>query len=270
MYVIETPTGVVLIDTLRRSTQTKEIIRLLKRLDKPVLGIFITHAHSDHYGGISSLKAFAPNAPVYATAAIVAAIKNDPNGDNVRRREMFGESFPTQETINTNLSNNILKNGDTVTLGGMKIEAAVMGASESPASVVYFLPEVGAVFSGDLINVLTVSAPVESLDEWLKQLNQMESHFGKAAERVYVGHGPDGPFLPLLREERVYLQTLRGLVAAALRGDNKVSDAETESIVQEMAFRYPHYNGAAAIPPRDLLKRSVEWVAKQIAAKGAK
>ncbi|MCG8691215.1 MAG: MBL fold metallo-hydrolase, partial [Minwuiales bacterium] len=50
---LETEQGIVVIDTQRVFPEAERAIRHIRRSDKPVLGIFITHAHTDHYGGLS-------------------------------------------------------------------------------------------------------------------------------------------------------------------------------------------------------------------------
>jgi glyoxylase-like metal-dependent hydrolase (beta-lactamase superfamily II) len=266
MHLVETPRGLLLFDALRRSIQVADVIKVIQRLKKPPLALFLTHAHTDHYGGIFFLRQRFPALPIYATPAVLKAMRDDPNGDNKRRRALLGEQFPTQAQINANLPNRLIQSEVPFEIGGLRIKPIILGPSESPAATVYLLPQLNAAISGDLINVLTVPAPVESLASWLVQLNQIEAALRPDA-LLYVGHGPSGPARPLIREQRAYLMQLRDKIKAALSTDQTVTRDELEAIVLDMRLSFPHYRGAAFLPPDELSRRSVGWVTRQMGGK---
>jgi glyoxylase-like metal-dependent hydrolase (beta-lactamase superfamily II) len=190
-------------------------------------------------------------------------MRNDFNGDNSRRRELFGQRFPTQAQINANLPNRLIHSEAPIEIGGLHIVPMIMEPSESPAATVYHLPQLNAAVSGDSINVLVVPAPVESLANWLKQLNQIEAAL-RPDTMLHVGYGPSGPARPLIGEQRQYLTILRDKVAAALADDRIVTHTERNAIVFDLRLGFPHYSGAAALPPDQLSRLGVGWVAKQM------
>lgn len=123
-------------------------------------------------------------------------------------------------------------------------------------------PQIGAIVTGDLVNVLTASAPVESLDNWLVQLDRIEA-VTDARTTLHVGHGPSGSAPSLIAEQRGYLRRLDALVRERLGPDKHIDVAEREAIVAALRESYPHYRGAAALPPDGLMRASVGWVARQ-------
>lgn len=264
MHIVETREGLVLFDALRRSDQVELVLDAVRRTGKRPLALFLTHAHTDHYGGVAFLKRRFPDLPVYAAPTVTAAMRADPNGDNARRRAMFGERYPTQAEIDAALPTRVVQDRDPIEVGGLRIVPLVLGPSESPAATVYLLPQVGAAVSGDLVNALTVPAPVESLAAWLDQLGEIERAVAPHAT-LHVGHGPSGPARSLIAEQRRFLVALRNGVAAALAGDGRVADAEREGIVRDLQLAFPHHGGAAALPPDELIRRGVDWVARQMA-----
>ena len=267
MHIVEARDGLVLFDALRRSDQVELIVDAVRRTGKRPLALFVTHAHTDHYGGVSFLKRRFPDLAVYAAPAVIAAMRADPNGDNARRRAMFGERYPTQAEIDAALPTETVRDREPIDVGGLRIVPLVFGPSESPAATMYLLPQVGAAVSGDLVNAFTVPAPVESLAAWLDQLDEIGRTVAPDAT-LHVGHGPSGPARSLIAEQRRFLVALRDGVAAALAGDGRVADVEREAIVRDLRLAFPHYAGAAALPPDELIRRGVDWVARQMTGTG--
>lgn len=262
MHIVRAPEGLILFDALRRADQVDEALALVKSLGAPVRAIILTHAHTDHYGGVPFWRAHFPDVPIYATAAIRDEIRDDVFPDNARRRAMFGSRFPTQTELNQHLPTRFVRDGQPFTVSGLRITPLVMGPSESPAAVVYLLPERRAAIVGDLVNVLTVAAPTISLARWLEQLDRIERET-RPDTTIHVGHGPSGPAHPLIAEQRTYLQLLQRLVSDAGADGQGVSAEETNSIVHAIRTAFPHYGGAAALPPDALIRESVGWVAQQ-------
>lgn len=262
MHVVRAPEGLILFDTLRRSDQVDDAVRLIESLGQPVRAIMLTHAHTDHYGGAPFFRQRYPGVPIYASEAIRDEMRDDVFPDNARRRAMFGSRFPTQAMINADLPDRLVRDGRTVTVAGLRVTPMVMEASESPAAVVYVLPDRGAAVVGDLVNVLTISAPMVSLKTWLTQLDRLERALPTGAV-VHVGHGPSGPARALIGDQRTYLQLLDRMVREAGADGQGVSGDETDAIVHAIRVAYPHHRGAASLPPEDLIRESVGWVAQQ-------
>ena len=263
MHIVRAPEGLILFDALRRSDQVDDALAFVRSLNEPVRAIVLTHAHTDHFGGVPFWRQHFPDVPIYASEEIKAEIRDDVVPDNARRRAMFGSRFPTQAMLDANLPNRLVTDQRRFSVAGLEIVPLVMGASESKAAVVYVLPTLDIAILGDLVNVLTVAAPTLSLDEWLRQLDRIEGNVSPET-LIHVGHGPSGPVAPLIADQRGYLIMLRRLVEQAAADAQGVSDEETDAIVQAMRTAYPHYRGAAALPPDALIRESVGWVAGQL------
>ena len=67
-YVVETAEGVVLVDANLLLSDIRALAARIAALHKPLMGVFVTHAHPDHFNG---LPVHAGNGvPVYAAAEV--------------------------------------------------------------------------------------------------------------------------------------------------------------------------------------------------------
>jgi glyoxylase-like metal-dependent hydrolase (beta-lactamase superfamily II) len=80
--VFDAPEGLVVIDTGRHAWHAQAILEFAQARRRPIAAILNTHWHLDHATGNARLRAAFPNAPLYATSAVDAALA--PNGFLVR------------------------------------------------------------------------------------------------------------------------------------------------------------------------------------------
>lgn len=262
---IETPSGLIVIDAQRILAEAEAAVRHVQAAGKPVLGIFITHPHTDHYGGLSVFRRAFPNAPVFASAETVRSMREDSKGYNDARRRRHGEMFPTQAVIDATLPNRIVKDGDVVELGGARIEIWELRENEAEVMTMLHLPEQRALFVGDLVNDGFVPVPFENADNWLAQLDEIERRFPDVA-MVYMGHGVPGSARERIAAQRRYLVDLRDAVRGATT-DKLFSADEADRVVFELEGKYPHWHGVGGQPRRDVLRFVAGLVAQQQGAR---
>lgn len=258
---IETDEGVIVIDAQRVFPEAERAVRHIQRSGKPVLGIFVSHAHTDHYGGLSIFKAAFPDAPVFAAAETIRSMREDSRGYNAARKAGLGEIFPSQAVINANLPDRVIDDGDVVELGGLRFEVHKMGPSEAEVTAMLYLREQGILFVGDLINDGFVPAPLESLDNWLVQLDEIAARY-PADTTVYIGHGTHGSLAPKLAAQRNYLEALSNAVAAAI-DDDVLTGQEAAAIAFDLEGLYPHWHGVGGNPRIEVLSAVAGIVAEQ-------
>lgn len=77
VYVLKTPEGVIIVDAALNARQMHKLISELPSIGasvKDVTGVFITHAHPDHVGGLPSLLELLPDSVKVITHAVEAPI----------------------------------------------------------------------------------------------------------------------------------------------------------------------------------------------------
>lgn len=260
----ETADGVVLIDAQRLLPEAERALEHLRATtDAPVTDILVTHAHTDHYGGLPVWTEAFPEARVHMDAATLASIREDGRGFIAMRGERHGERFASQEALTEVVAGaNVVASGDTLTVGGIEMGFEVLGPSEAEATLVVDLPAHGAAFIGDLVNVGAPGVPFEDVDGWLAQLDALEARFDDD-DRLHIGHGPSPVDVDAIAEQRRFLEALRDGVEVAL-DDGAMSEAEVERVVFDLEAGWPFYEGVAGNTCREVLAFAVAQVAEQL------
>jgi glyoxylase-like metal-dependent hydrolase (beta-lactamase superfamily II) len=204
-YLVEGAEGVVAVDATLTVPGGRGLRERADALGKPLLGVVITHAHPDHYGGLVELVA-GLDVPVYSTALVGEVIRRDDLVKEAILRPMFGDLWPASRAFPTH----VVADGETVTLGDISLTVTDLGPSESPADSVWTL-EPGRVFSGDLAYDRTHCYLADGFHEqWLANLARMRAELA-AGTTLHPGHGePCG--LEVLDWQRAYIERMLAAV----------------------------------------------------------
>jgi glyoxylase-like metal-dependent hydrolase (beta-lactamase superfamily II) len=256
---VETPSGLIVIDVQRDLGHAKEALAEVKKLNKPVLAVFVSHAHPDHYAGVGLFKDAFPKAAVWSSKLTLDTIRNDHYGFNKLAAQLAKGNFPDPVV----LPDHTFKDNETLTIDGVQIVTREMGQAESNGSTVFYLPATGDVYAGDLVlnrmhGFFYEGATLANL----AVLDRMRTLFPRA-KTMHPGHGDTGPVAEILNRHRDYIVTARQLAADALARQGNTAAAQT-TVLQALKKRYPSFG----IPggQSDMLEVSVKGLFKELAA----
>jgi glyoxylase-like metal-dependent hydrolase (beta-lactamase superfamily II) len=223
-YLLETPAGVVVIDTNLLVSDIAALKARLAVLHKPLLGVFITHAHPDHFNGTLELVGDR-EAPVHATSGVARVIREVADAKRAQWRPVYGAEWPTE----TYYPNSELGDGQQVTIDGLAVTARELGPGESHADSWLLVRPPGGesvAFTGDLAFGGTHPYTADGhTGAWLATLDRLAEDLElSGVGRLLPGLGaPTGP--RLLAEQRRYLLFYREVVRRLAEGAPKLSDA---------------------------------------------
>jgi glyoxylase-like metal-dependent hydrolase (beta-lactamase superfamily II) len=232
-YLLETPAGVVIVDTNLLISDIAALKARLAALHQPLLGVFITHAHPDHFNGALELVRDR-EVPVHATSGVARVIREIADAKRAQWSPVYGAEWPTE----TYYPNTELGDGQQVTLDGLAITVRELGPGESHAdSILLVRPPSGAplAFTGDLAFHHTHPYTADGhTGAWLATLDRLTEELELAGvRRLLPGHGaPTGP--ELLADQRRYLLFYREVVRRLADGAPKLDDAAKQELEATM------------------------------------
>ncbi|WP_028063821.1 MBL fold metallo-hydrolase [Solirubrobacter soli] len=209
-YLIEGSDGIVGVDATLTVTGGLGVRALADALGKPLLGVVLTHAHPDHYGGLVELVA-GRDVPVFATERVHEVIRRDDPVKEQILRPMIGDEWPAERAFPTD----VVKDGETIELGDIALTVTDLGPSESPADSIWTLTrEPQRVFSADIAYDRTHCYLADGFYEpWLASIRRLREELAPATT-LHPGHGdPSG--LEVLDWQERYIETMLGAVRDA-------------------------------------------------------
>ena len=264
-WIIESKNGVVVIDTQRQLSEGKNVLEEAKKINKPILGVIITHPHPDHINGAEALLNGTANVPIYSTQSTFDIMKNDKGGLIALSKQILGNDYSNQ----TILPNNIVKSGKNITIDEITYNFEDIGPGEAGDMTLIYLPSQKILFTGDVVNNRMHPFLAEGhSSEWIKQIEYIMQNYSDA-EILFPGHGQSGPPKTLLDEQLNYINTFRSLVeqqqqmqsAAEVEGKNITEEGKAR-IKSELQRIYPDYISVATLS--NMLDINIDAVAKEI------
>lgn len=186
---VVTDKGVVVIDP-GGSVQIGEM--LLKKIrgvtQAPVLAVFNTHVHGDHWLGNQAIRAAFPKAVIYAHENMRAKVKAG-EGENWvgMMMQMTEGAVKGTQPLAPDIA---LADGDVLTIGNTHFRALHTGRAHTDGDLMIEVVEDGVVFMGDIL----FNGRLPRLDDgsFAGNIKALERALQTAAKVFVPGHGAPG------------------------------------------------------------------------------
>jgi glyoxylase-like metal-dependent hydrolase (beta-lactamase superfamily II) len=181
--MIEGPNAVVIFDSQLLLPYAGEVASYVQTLGKPVDRIILSHAHTDHWGGLQVLTEHFPSIRVFALEGIADQIRAAGPARLEGLRKNYGEKAASKITVPTETIGEGLQRIDGVTYDFRRFVDA-----ESDLQLAALLPEQKVMLAFDL-----VYSPKQHIftggkhpDHWLTALESLKALQGY--DTIIIGH----------------------------------------------------------------------------------
>ncbi|MBT3308854.1 MAG: MBL fold metallo-hydrolase [Gammaproteobacteria bacterium] len=235
--IVLSDAGVVVVDPGSSLYAGEMVLRMVRQItDAPVVAVFNTHVHGDHWFGNDAIHRAYPDAPIYAHPQMIADAKAGEGASWNRNLEKLTEGF----TAGTSLvfPTVALNHGDEVKIGNLTFRMHHYGEGHSKTDMMIEVVEDQTVFLGDnaMVERLggmqsgTFQGNIAVLNEVLKS----------EAKTWVPGHGTSG--------DRSVVTTYRDYLAAVYDGaryafNEDLDSSEVKSVVAKRTTAYQAWAG---------------------------
>jgi glyoxylase-like metal-dependent hydrolase (beta-lactamase superfamily II) len=221
----------VLVDAMGTVAEAEALAAWVALHNRNLETIYITHAHFDHFYGLSILLDRFPGARAIATPEALNAMTQIYLSTPVKQlaRRMFPGQIPTKLVAPEAYDR------DTFTLEGHELRIIKQGRTDSPDSTSLYVPSIGLVVAGDVVynqcRMYVGDTTPESRKNWIAALDRLAA---LNPTMVVAGHkkpgAPDSP--STIQDTKRYLQDFDRLQKTA-KSDQELFD--------QMTALYPHW-----------------------------
>ena len=220
----------VLVDAMTTVAEAEALADWVALHNRNLETIYITHAHFDHFYGLSILLGRFPNARAITTPRTLNAMQMSftPPVERLARR-----LFPGQ--LATKFVAPLAYEHDTFTLEGQELRILEQGHTDSPDTTSLYVPSIGLIVAGDVVynqcRMYVGDTTPESRKNWIAALDRLAA---LNPTMVVAGHkkpgAPDSP--STIQDTKRYLQDFDRL---------QKTDTSDEELFDQMTELYPHW-----------------------------
>ena len=224
-HIIETHNQLILIDAQYSKPLAKEFRTYAETLGKPIRGIFISHAHPDHYLGLAEFA----DIPSFALDGTIKQITEIGEVTLKESKEMIGsESVEILIIPKTSLPSGLMGND------GLEYKLTEIVNAEAKTQLIIELPEINTIIVQDLVYNGFHPYISGDISNWIKILIALKNTPEKI---VLVGHGH--PATPDIYD---------GMIAYLTEVRQIYHQSPTPEIYKtKLLQKFPHYRGSAII-----------------------
>jgi glyoxylase-like metal-dependent hydrolase (beta-lactamase superfamily II) len=185
--LVITSAGVVIVDPGSSLQSGEMVLRMIKKIsDKPVVAVFNTHIHGDHWLGNQAIKAAYPKAKIYGHPKMLAAIEAGEGETWVQLMDRMTKGA-TKGTQVVGPGHSI-NNGDVIKVGEKSFRIHHYGQAHTITDIMIEVAEESVIFLGD--NTTNQRIP-RMIDGNFKGSLQTIKTILKLEIKTWVpGHGP--------------------------------------------------------------------------------
>lgn len=234
-----TDDGVVVIDPGSSVQIGRKLLQAIGKVsDKPVIAVFNTHVHGDHWLGNQAIREAYPKARIYAHQRMLDHVRDGVGKEWIAlfSRLTGGTTDGTRVTA----PDIGLKGGEVLNIGQLDFHIHHSGRAHSDNDIMIELPLDSALFTGDIVTNRRIQSARPADSDIFGQIHAVEAALATGSEWIIPGHGESGR-RGIAEQQLLFLQQL--LAAVQRYYELGMDDYEmVEPVKQELRAYRDWYN----------------------------
>jgi glyoxylase-like metal-dependent hydrolase (beta-lactamase superfamily II) len=166
--IIEGPHQVMLVDAQLTITNADRVLQEIRRTNKPLSVIYITHEHADHFLGLEVLKEAYPGVRVIATPAVADRIAGVYQEKLDKWKRLLGSGATSRVVAIGQFD------GPAITFEGSRIEVFKSIQGDTDENTMLWIPGQRTLIAGDVVvnnmHLYTAETDGKARAKWLNSL----------------------------------------------------------------------------------------------------
>lgn len=196
--------GVIVVDPGSSVQIGNELLKKIRKItDRPVIAVFNTHVHGDHWLGNDAIRRAYPNVPIYAHERMIERVTA---GEGEHFLGLFMRATDGAVAGTEVAAPNVgVRGGETLQIGGMTFRIHHTGKAHTDTDIMIEVVDEDSVFLGDIVTRRQVPSSPRPQDAYFKgQIDAMRKAIDLPVTRYIPGHGESG-------DRQMVLESLRFL-----------------------------------------------------------
>ena len=234
---IVTDDGVVVIDPGSSVHTGNMLLREIRKVTElPVIAVFDTHVHGDHWLGNDAIKRAFPDADIYAHHKTISMVDN---GEGQNWLDLMHD-MTKGATDGTKIVNakDALKGGEDLSIGGHQFQIIHHGQAHTVTDIMILYKQDNVLFTGDNVTNKRIIRMVDA--SFKGSIETIEKAKTLQASIIVPGHGKTGG-TELLDNYHTYLSILYSNVSKYF--DEDMSDFEMKPLIHPELSDYHDWSG---------------------------
>lgn len=224
--IVITDAGIVVVDPGSSLQSGEMVLRMTRQVsDKPVVAVFNTHIHGDHWLGNQAIRAAYPDAPIYGHTEMLAMVADGAGDTWVDLMDRLTEGATRGTRVVA--PGHAVKHGDTIKVGNKTFRIHHYGQAHTLTDIMIEVEEDGVIFLGD--NVTADRIPRLTDGTFMGNITAIDKIAESNAKTWIPGHGPTGD-KSIVSTYRGYLQAVYAAAEQAFNNDMDSSDVKAISV----------------------------------------
>ena len=202
--------GVVVIDPGSSVQIGRRLLQSIRSItEQPVVAVFNSHVHGDHWLGNQAIRESYPHARIYAHQRMLEHVDAGAGEEWIALFSRLTEG--ATEGTNVTGPDIGLQGGEVISIGGLSFRIYHAGKAHSDSDIMIELPIDRVLFTGDIVTNKRIQSARPEDSDIFGQINAVKIALGTNSRWYIPGHGNSGG-REIAETQLLFLQQLLGAV----------------------------------------------------------